>query len=156
MILDELDQNQREIYSAIVDYNVFPIDEDHLEIDNIDGEKCLVLRFEARDDSEFSVEVGFSKRSYIIYCEGWHDEFKLIEDEKINVSHIIEKLVTLFNGKTKLVTKHASEKPYKWVLLYNYENDDWGFLGSICLIFYNYFGKRKVTETTNRIITPDD
>ncbi len=155
MAIDELDQSRREIFLSLAEFNVFPIDEGHLRVEKEGGETRLVFRFEARSDAEFSVEIIFYKDTYVIYCDEWHDEFELKFDEQGKVTDLIGRIVTLFNGKTKLITKYAGNGPYRWELMYNYERDEWESLGETGLLFYNYFGKRRVKERANGIIISD-
>ncbi len=150
--MHELSQSQKAIQSLIGSYSAFPIDKDHLKVEMINDNPCLVFDFDARSDEEFSVEVRVFSDEYQIACDGWHEHYGLSKAPDKNAEHITEQLITLFNGSTKLVTYYKGENPYRWELLYNFDEDEWESLGVTGLLFYNYFAKRKIMEHSNKIL----
>lgn len=155
MLFDRLGPRQRAVYEAIASYGAPPMDTEHMEIAEENGQ--VVLRFEARANSEsgFDVAVVVLGDSYTIWGDGWHENHPL-EDNFVRSAHsVVEQLVTLLNGRTKLLVSYAGKWPYKWEMLHNYEDDRWESLSVTGLIFYNYFGRRRLTEKRNRMLRPE-
>lgn len=145
-----LNNIQKEIYSKISNYNIFPINEAHLQIKKNDGENILIYEYKTDNEFEFNVFIEFNVNTYSIYCENWH-EIEVSINTSEDIDALLHKLVSFFNGSTKLIVKYSNEKLFCWELFHN--NDEmWVSLGKTKLVLFNYFGKIKKLNKINSLI----
>jgi len=140
----------------LLSINKFPFDSEHiiLKRSNVKEEgEVLIFQYDAQNDSEFDVYVEFYSKTYNLYCEGWHDFFEyedLLGDSPVTL--IKEQLISLINGDTKLKVNFSGNTPFKWELIHFNEDDNQKSLGSVGLIFYNYFGKKSQVIKMNNLL----
>jgi hypothetical protein len=142
------------IKEALLTIDKFPFDNDHIILkkrNNKDEREVLIFEFNSRNETEFDIYAEFYSKTYNINCDGWH-KYLEYNDPGDPVTKIKAQLLTLTNGKTKLKTRFSGQSPIKWELIYNYEQDKYESLGTVRLIFYNYFGKRRELIKVNRLL----
>lgn len=150
--MDKLGPRQTAIFELVSKYSKFPIDKEHFKTKTRGKETVLEFYYKAASESEFDVRAEFFENSFTLYCDGWHDDFLAEEDPIQNAEKALEILKSIFKGKVRLLIKTAGRLPYKWLIILE-EGIDWNVMGLTGLIFYNYFGKRKVVKKVNRIIS---
>lgn len=145
-----LNDIQKEIYSKIIKYNVFPVDEAHLQVKIGEDGNTLIYKYITDNEIGFDVFIEIGIKTYSIYCENWH-EIEMSFNTKEDVDVFLQKLIAFFNGSTKLIVKYSNNKPFYWEL-FHCDNKGWESLGKIKLLFFNYFGKRKEIYKINLLI----
>ena len=152
MRMYELTPGQQAIYDAIRQYSQAPIDCDHLGIEQEGDSATVKFAYAPRDASEFAVELIVDTASYALACDGWHDEFPFDDEPAAVAEKLVEQLVTLFNGHTKVIVHFAGESAYHWELCFEYEAEQWETLSRVGLLFYNYFDEKHTAEKRNCLL----
>ena len=148
----KLSPNQQGIYDAIFRYGKAPIDGDHIFIDRYETSPRVRFEYLAEQETEFSVSLVVDVNTYQLAVDAWHEEFAC-EGDVLSVStKVIEQLETLFDGRIRLQVWYAGKSPYKWELMHDYQQDQWESLSITSLLFYNYFGRKRIEVKTNPLL----
>lgn len=121
---------------------------------NFEREKDrLDFYYEPEDGKGFSVDVIANPKSYLLSCEGWHEEFQQEDmSDDAFAQQLFERLQKLLDGRATLVITKTNGRPYKWELFHEYEPGKTESLSMTGLIFFNYFGKRSKETRVNTIL----
>jgi hypothetical protein len=107
------------------------------------------FRYLSPFDQGFDVEVIAQIGEYWLDCGNWHDHYEVDTDGVSKADELFVIISKLITGKSELKIYKKGSIDHKWELLID-EQVQQRSLGITGLIFYNYFGKEKISTKSNK------
>jgi hypothetical protein len=115
-----------------------------------DEDHCILEIFKV-EETGFDISIHVSSDEITLFCEGFHEHYKLDDEPKKFVNQFLGLTYDLLTPSMRLREFLRGSSPYKWSIE-SLDDDVWTEEASSSLLFYNYFGQRSERFYQNKIL----